>query len=261
MQVDNEIYESAGGAWWSEAAGFEFTSLRYCLQPVRMEYFRSVLRERGLTGGRVLDVGCGGGYLAEDFAREGFSVSGVDPAARTIAAAREHAAQSALSIDYRVASGEALPFGDAAFHIVCCCDVLEHVDDLPGVVREAARVLKPGGLLLFDTINRTLRSKLVLIKAWQDWNLGGFGRRDVHVWERFITPAELAAVLGEHGMQVGALRGIGPTRNPLALLFGLLRVRAGRLRGAAVAGTFSMRESDDLSLSYMGWATKRPPDA
>jgi len=257
MEINNTIYETSGHLWWNEDAGFELTSMRYCINPLRYAYFRRILRERGIHSGTVLDIGCGGGYLSEEFAKDGFRVSGVDPAVSSINTAREHAARSNLSIDYRVACGESLPFADASFEIVACCDVLEHVHDLGKVVSEVSRALKPGGIFLFDTINRTLRSKIALIKVCQDWNLGGFGIPNAHVWDMFIKPEELEKLLLANGIKAEEMRGIGPRRNPIFLLFGLLKIRAGGLSGAKVAKVFGMRETEDLSISYLGWALKR----
>lgn len=208
-------------------------------------------------GGRaVLDIGCGGGYLSEAFAADGFQVTGLDPAVNSIAAARRHAAETGLQIRYEVGRGESLPFGDETFDIVCCCDVLEHVDDLSQVLRESARTLKPGGLFLYDTVNRTLRSKLVLIKVWQDWNLVGFGAPNIHVWEKFLQPAELMQLLRAVGLTPGGVRGITAAKRPAALLYGLWKIRRSGIRGPAVADIFSLRETSDLGVSYMGWARR-----
>jgi 2-polyprenyl-6-hydroxyphenyl methylase / 3-demethylubiquinone-9 3-methyltransferase len=162
-----------------------------------------------------------------------------------------------LQIRYQVGRGECLPFEAETFDIVCCCDVLEHVDDVGKVLHEVARTLKPGGVFLYDTVNRTLRSKLVLIKAWQDWNLGGFATPNPHVWEKFLKPIELTARLRALGLAEGEMRGITAAKNPLAVLFALWRMRKSGTRGAAVADTFALRETADLGLSYMGWARRQ----
>ena len=256
MEVNNAMYETLGHLWWSEDAGFELTSLRYCMNPVRYGYFQRILRGFGSKGGTVLDIGCGGGYLAESFAADGYQVTGLDPAVNSIAAARCHAAEAGLQIRYEVGCGESLPYEDGAFDIVCCCDVLEHVDDVGQVLREAARTLKPGGMFFYDTVNRTFRSKLVLIKVWQDWNVGGFGELNGHVWEKFLKPSELAAMLRAVGLRPGGIRGITAAKSPATLLHGLWKIRRSQLRGAAVASAFAMRETDDLGLSYIGWARK-----
>lgn len=254
MEINNTIYETVGHDWWADDAGFEITSLRYCLNPVRYGYFKRVLNATDVHSGALLDIGCGGGILSEKFAKDGFRVAGVDPSSKSINAAREHAAMSNLDIDYCVACGEALPFSDNSFDIVACCDVLEHVDDLNLVIHEVSRVLSNGGVFLFDTVNRTLRNKIVLIKICQDWILG---IPNAHVWEKFIKPRELAESLEASGIEVREMRGIGPQRNLVVLLFGLLNVYTGRLRGRKVAEIFGMRETNDLGMSYMGWALKR----
>ncbi len=254
MEVNNTIYETLGHLWWSDDASFELTSLRFCMNPVRYRYFQRILGDLGLRGGTVLDIGCGGGYLAEAFAADGFQVTGLDPAVNSILAARRHASETGLQIRYEVGRGEALPFQDRTFDIVCCCDVLEHVDDVGQVLREAARTLKPRGVFLYDTVNRTFRSKLVLIKLWQDWNLAGFSAPNAHVWDKFLRPSELMDRLRAVGLQPGEVRGITAAKSPLALMYGLWEIRRSRIRGAAVAERFALRETSDLSVSYMGWA-------
>jgi 2-polyprenyl-6-hydroxyphenyl methylase/3-demethylubiquinone-9 3-methyltransferase len=254
MEVNNEIYETLGHLWWSEDAGFELTSLRFCMNPVRYGYFQRILGELAIAGRAVLDIGCGGGYLAEAFAADGFQVTGLDPAVNSIRAAQRHAAETGLQIRYEVGRGESLPFADETFDIVCCCDVLEHVDDVGQVLREAARTLKPGGVFLYDTVNRTLRSKLVVIKVCQDWI--GFGAPNAHVWEKFLQPDELMELLRAVGLTPGGVRGITAAKRPAALLYGLWKIRRSTIRGAAVADTFALRETSDLGISYMGWARR-----
>ena len=116
----------------------------------------------------VLDLGCAGGFMAEALATRGATVTGIDPAAQAINAARAHAAEAGLEIQYDVGVGEELPYDDAAFDVVVCVDVLEHVEDLTKVLAEVARVLKPGGLFLFDTINRNRLSRFVTITVAED---------------------------------------------------------------------------------------------
>jgi len=256
MEVNNAIYENLGHTWWDSDAGFEVSSLRYCLNPLRYSFFKRNLHQIPLTGNTMLDIGCGGGFLAEEFAKDGYEVTGIDPAVNSIQAARQHAAQCNLPIHYHVGRGESLPFPDFKFDVVACCDVLEHVDDVNRVIAEAARTLKRGGVFLFDTVNRTLKSRIVLIKVWQDWGLAGFSEPNVHVWERFIKPVELGAILRLNGLEPGEMKGISPKKHPAALIMALLRIRAGRMRGRAIAEAFAMRETNDLDVSYMGLATR-----
>ena len=259
MEVNNAIYETLGHTWWREDGGFEVSSLRYCINPVRYGYFKERLCELSLPGKSVLDIGCGGGFLTEEFARDGFDVTGMDPAANSAKAARAHAEQNHLPIRYVEGRGESLPFADDSFAVVTCCDVLEHVNDVAQVIREVSRTLRPGGVFLFDTVNRTVMSWLVLIKLWQDWGWAGLPA-NVHVWNKFIKPNELAALMQDSGLASKGLKGIGPKENPLIFLSRLRKLRASKVRGTAVADLFAMRETNDLGISYMGWAIRQPKD-
>ncbi|MHC1726020.1 MAG: bifunctional 2-polyprenyl-6-hydroxyphenol methylase/3-demethylubiquinol 3-O-methyltransferase UbiG [Syntrophobacteraceae bacterium] len=256
MQINNDVYQTYGHAWWAEDAGFDIFSLRYCMNPVRYGYFKRRLLELQLPGKRVLDLGCGGGFLAEEFARDGFAVTGIDPADRSLEAARKHAADNNLEIDYREGKGEALPFSDGSFDIVACCDVLEHVDDLSLVIREAARALKAGGVFCYDTVNRTWFSKIALIKISQDWGFTSWTQPNVHIWEKFIKPAELIAVMSRCGLVNQELRGISSRKNPLALLASLRALKKGRLSNQEIAAAFALCETEDLRVSYMGYAIR-----
>lgn len=256
MKINNEIYQIRGHDWWSEDASFDILSLRYCMNPVRYGYFKRRLQELNLSGGAVLDVGCGGGFLAEEFARDGFAVTGIDPATRSLDAARKHAADGGLVIDYREGKGEALPFPDASFDIVVCCDVLEHVEDLGLVIGEVARTLKPGGAFCYDTVNRTWLSKLALIKISQDWSFASWSQPNVHVWEKLVKPAELIAALNRRGFTNRELRGISSRKSNLAVLRNLRALKKGRISDREMAAAFELSETDDLRVCYMGYAVR-----
>ena len=256
MPVDNELYDHLAATWWDPQG---FLHVLCALNPARFGYMRRVLLdELGLTpaGLRALDVGCGGGLLAEEFARLGFAVTGVDPSARSLDAARAHAAEAGLSIEYRQASGEALPFGDGSFDVVYCCDVLEHVTDLARVIAESARVLKAGGVYLYDTINRTSQSKLILIKLFQEWGWTSFMPPRLHDWEMFIRPSELARLLEQQGLRPGPARGLKPRANPVTILRALRSRKLGRLSYREAAERIDLGESPDTSLLYLGYAQK-----
>lgn len=256
MRIDNEIYETYGHKWWDEDASFGITSLRFCMNLVRFGYFRRKLQQMQLSGRRVLDVGCGGGFLAEEFARDGFAVTGIDPAARSIEAARKHAFDNGLEIDYREGRGESLPFPDGSFDFIACCDVLEHVDDLDLVIGEVARTLKAGGIFFYDTVNRTWHSKLLMIKISQEWSFTRWIPPNTHVWEKFIKPAELFAVMNRCGLENRELTGISSKKNPLSMLANLRALRTGRLSNREIAAAFALGETEDLRVSYMGYAVK-----
>jgi 2-polyprenyl-6-hydroxyphenyl methylase / 3-demethylubiquinone-9 3-methyltransferase len=216
MPIDNEVYNREGGGWWEE--DHPLNVLHGSITPGRFAYFREVMTNRprlDLGKARALDIGCGGGFLAEEFARLRYQVVGVDPSAVSIETARHHAAASGLNINYRVGFGERLPVADGEFDIAYSCDVLEHVSDLDAVISETARALKPGGIFLFDTINRTLASKLLVIKVAQEWRLTRFIDTNLHEWAMFIKPEELVVTLSRHGLQIGEIVGLGPrSRNP-----------------------------------------------
>ncbi len=109
-KVNNEIYEIYGDTWWNDDAEFGLSSLRYCVNPVRYAYFKRILQQLQISGKTVLDVGCGGGFLAEEFAGDGFRVVGIDPSAKSVAAARRHAAQNGLDIRYVAGRGNRCRF-------------------------------------------------------------------------------------------------------------------------------------------------------
>ncbi|HEX4959890.1 MAG TPA: bifunctional 2-polyprenyl-6-hydroxyphenol methylase/3-demethylubiquinol 3-O-methyltransferase UbiG [Thermoanaerobaculia bacterium] len=256
MPVDNHLYDSLADSWWDESGCLHI--LRG-LNPARFGYMLRVLvDELGIDprGKKTLDVGCGGGILAEEFARLGCDVTGIDPSERSLAAARAHAEQEGLMINYRQGTGEALPFPDAAFDLAYCCDVLEHVHDLGRVIAEIARILRPGGIFLYDTINRTFWSKLVIIKLFQEWRATNFMPPNLHDWHLFIKPAELTAILARNGLQNQDLTGLKPAVNPLQTLRILRARKRGEISYLEAARRLDLRESRDTSISFMGWARK-----
>ena len=168
-QTNNALYNEQGNIWRDENECLHL--LKSSVNPARVGYFRRLLDQVfkfDFRGAAALDVGCGGGILAEEFAGMGFRVTGIDPSEQSLHAARKHAQSMELSIQYQEGTGESIPFADNTYPVVYCCDVLEHVRDLPKVISEIYRVTKPGGVFFFDTLNRTFVSKLVAIKVWQE---------------------------------------------------------------------------------------------
>jgi 2-polyprenyl-6-hydroxyphenyl methylase / 3-demethylubiquinone-9 3-methyltransferase len=256
VPIDNEIYDRIGQTWWDERSPLNFL---HGMTTGRFAYFREILthkRNGRAAGLRALDVGCGGGFLAEEFARLGFDVVGVDPSAVSIEAARQHATASGLNIDYRVAPGEQLPLEDAVFDVVYCCDVLEHVSDLDRVVSETARVLKPGGLYLFDTVNRTFQSKL-LVKMSQEWPLTRTVDAALHDWQMFIKPAELASTLQRHGLHLGEIVGLGPRAHKIVVFRSFISASKGRITYGECSRRVDFGRMRSTAASYMGYATKK----
>ena len=255
MAADNTIYDEDRDIWWDETS--PLNALRTAVNPGRLGYLKAIIDRAGLQpGAAVLDVGCGGGLMAEEVARFGFAVTGIDPSARSILTARAHAAAAGLQVEYRVASGEALPFDDASFELVYCCDVIEHVADPGRLIGESARVLRPGGIYVFDTINRTLPSRLVMIKLFQDWRPTRFMPRHLHDWHQFIKPAELRPVLERHGLGVKEVVGLSPSASPLKLI-GLLRsIHRGEITPGEMGRRTPFKVSSDRSILYAGYAIR-----
>ena len=118
-------------------------------------------------------------------------------------------------------------------------------------------MLRPGGLFFYDTINRTLISKIAIIKVMQEWRSTAFAAPNSHVWEKFITPAELTAILARHGLAPGEMRGIVSRRNPIATLIDFRRRAQGKLTFKELGRRLDFQESEHLEASYMGFATRK----
>ncbi|HYN53618.1 MAG TPA: bifunctional 2-polyprenyl-6-hydroxyphenol methylase/3-demethylubiquinol 3-O-methyltransferase UbiG [Methylotenera sp.] len=255
--INNKIYDEVSDTWW-EQDGF-MAVLRTSINPPRFDYFHKILVDRlklNPQALQVLDVGCGGGLLAEQFASLGCEVTGIDQSVPSLNAAKAHATKSGLNIRYIESVGETLPFEAAKFDIVCCCDVLEHVDDIDTIIAEISRVLKPGGVLFFDTINRTVKSNLVAIKMAQDWRLTRFLPKNVHVWDKFIKPNELFVSLVKNGLPQAEIAGLSPAHNPLKSLLAITQQKLGYINFAELGSKLKLKQSKDISISYMGFAVR-----
>jgi 2-polyprenyl-6-hydroxyphenyl methylase/3-demethylubiquinone-9 3-methyltransferase len=252
------VYDRLAHTWWDERQFLYF--LRASVNPGRVSYIRDVLAAVLTTEPAkttMLDVGAGGGLLAEEFAKLGYSVTGVDPSAASIATAQAHAKAAGLTIDYRVSPGEHLPFDDATFDVVYCCDVLEHVRDIQQVMAETARVLKPGGLYFYDTPNCTFASKLIVIKLLQEWSWTSFMTPNFHDWNTFLKPDELHALLARNGIVNQETRGLSPNTNPLQTMRILRQLKRGRLTFAEIGQRLYMQVSNDQSVEYIGYGRKQ----
>jgi 2-polyprenyl-6-hydroxyphenyl methylase/3-demethylubiquinone-9 3-methyltransferase len=221
-------FGSLASTWWDPNGP---SRALHDLNPVRCEY---VARQAELSAARVLDVGCGGGLLAEAMALRGARVTAIDLSPEVLTVARLHALESGVAVDYREISAEALAEAEpAAYDVVTCMEMLEHVPDPESVLHACARLLKPGGVLVASTINRTPRAFALAIVGAEF--VLGLLPRGTHRYDQFIKPSELAAALRRAGFALREVRGLG--YDPL--------LRRARL-------------SDDTAMNYLASAERRP---
>lgn len=256
VALDNEMYKLEGDQWWGDEKPLHL--LLTAIAPARLAYLDSLRSAEVFdpAGRTVVDIGCGGGLFAEELARLGMNVIGVDPAEASLQAARTHARNSGLDIDYRLGVGEDLPLEDSSVDMAVCVDVLEHVDDIGVVLRETARVLRAGGLYLFDTVNRTPLSWLVAIKMGQDWPLTRFQPPHLHDWAHFVTPRELRVAASGAGLVVKGMKGMAPQGNPAGWLRPIRQLQKGTLTYGEFGRRLRFHLVDDLHLAYVGHAVK-----
>ncbi len=194
-------FEAAAAGWWT--AGKEFQAL-HDINPKRLAF----IQERvDLAGRTAVDVGCGGGILTEALAAAGARVTGIDLGRAALAAAETHRQTSGLSIHYRRIDAESLAQQEpAAFEVVACMELLEHVPDPASIVQACARLVKPGGHVFFATLNRTPMSCLLAI-IMAEWVLR-IVPRGTHHYQRFITPGELDRWAHASGLVGGDFSGL-----------------------------------------------------
>ena len=206
-----ERFNRLAATWWNSAGPMRplhvVNGLRlgYVLEQIAHRFGRA---PGDLQGLRIADIGCGAGLMCEPLAARGAQVVGVDAAAKSIAVARLHAADGGLVIDYRVGEPQAaLPDGEALFDVLMLLEVVEHVDHLQNFVHEASRKLKPGGLLLVSTINRTARSWLTAIVGAE--YIFRVLPRGTHHWSQLVRPDELNQAARACGLREHDRRGMG----------------------------------------------------
>jgi 2-polyprenyl-6-hydroxyphenyl methylase / 3-demethylubiquinone-9 3-methyltransferase len=199
-----ERFSAMAAEWWDPRGKM---APLHKFNPVRIGYIRDQAAERfgrdpkkldSLKGLRILDIGCGGGILSEPLARLGAEMTGVDPSEENIAAAQAHAEQSGLKIDYRATTAEDLVEHREQFDLVLAMEVVEHVTDVPLFVASCASLVKPGGLMIAATLNRTLKSFALAIVGAEyilRWLPVG-----THRWDRFVTPNELEIAMERSGL-------------------------------------------------------------
>lgn len=228
-QAEIAHFDRLAATWWDPKG--EMGPL-HALNPPRVRFIEQACGGR-LHGRRALDVGCGGGLLSEALARAGADVTGLDMAEQALAVARQHAAGQNLAIDYRLGAAEALAEAQPGhYDLVCCLEMLEHVPDPASVIAACARLVKPGGDVVFSTINRNPKSFALAIVGAE--YVARLIPRGTHEYAKFIRPSELSEWCRQAGLQPQSLRGL--RYNPL-------------LRRASLA--------DDVDVNYL-LHTRRP---
>jgi 2-polyprenyl-6-hydroxyphenyl methylase/3-demethylubiquinone-9 3-methyltransferase len=212
-------FEAMAESWWDTDGPFRPL---HRLNPVRLQFIRNKAADhfgrdtsarRPLEGLTVVDIGCGGGLISEPVARMGASVTGIDPSEKNTGTARAHAMQTGTHVDYRATTAEDLAASGARFDLVLNLEVVEHVADVDAFLDASAQLLRPGGLMICATLNRTLKS-LALAKIGAEYILRWLPR-GTHEWRKFLTPAELSGSIRRAGLSVTELKGISyaPTRD------------------------------------------------
>ncbi len=218
-----EHFSKMAEDWWNPNGKFAPLHriaphrLHYVKQQICQHYQRDTSSPSALTGLTLLDVGCGGGLIAEPMTRLGATVTGIDATEKNIKTASLHARQQQLEITYRHTTTDQLVAEKAQFDVVLALEVLEHVADVPQFLQEVATLCKPGGIVLFSTLNRTPQSYLKAIIGAE--YLLRWLPRGTHHWQKFITPAELTIAAEACGLTVTDITGL--SMNPISFRWNL----------------------------------------
>ena len=203
-------FSAIAAEWWDPSGKF---APLHKFNPIRLEFIRREAAARfGRSGLRpfeglsLLDIGCGGGLLSEPMARLGFAVTGVDASERNIGTARAHAAQTGVAVIYRAATAEMLLAEDLRFDVVLNMEVVEHVADVASYLAACSGLVKPGGITVVATLNKTLKS-LALAKIGAEYVLNWLPR-GTHDWNRFIAPGGLHRKLEDAGLTILKTQGV-----------------------------------------------------
>ena len=242
-QVDNSIYKSYGEKWYT-ADDDPIALLRHESKVKTPWVLKKIYSHFQLSSKvQVLDVGCGGGFLSNEMAKGGLSVTAVDIAEDSIKVAELY--DVTKTVKYLTADAYHLPFADASFEVVTAMDFLEHIEDPQKVIQEFSRVLKPGGLFIFHTFNRNPLAYLVIIK-FVEWIVKNTPK-NMHILRLFITPKEIKNYCLRGKMEVQEMIGIKP-------IFSTVPIR--NLFTGVVPKSLKFELVSSLMLSYMGYAKK-----
>ncbi|OQS44736.1 bifunctional 2-polyprenyl-6-hydroxyphenol methylase/3-demethylubiquinol 3-O-methyltransferase UbiG [Chromobacterium haemolyticum] len=211
-ETEIDKFSQLAHKWWDMSG--EFKPLHE-INPLRLGF---IDQRAAIAGKQVLDVGCGGGILAESMAARGAAVTGIDLAKKSLKVAQLHSLESGVAVDYRcVAVEELAEEAPASFDVVTCMEMLEHVPDPQSVVRSCASLVKPGGWVFFSTLNRNAKSYLLAVVG-AEYVLNMLPR-GTHEYARFLKPSELSRMARNAGLDLDAVRGM--SYNPLTRIYSL----------------------------------------
>ena len=240
-EINNEFYEEYGERWYT--AYDDPIALLRAENKVKVPWVLDKVNELGTTGRRLLDVGCGAGFLTNELSMFGFEVHGLDASLESLKVAALH--DHTHTVKYQEGDAYKLPYKDESFDIVTNMDFLEHVEKPLDVIKECSRVLNPGGLFFYHTFNRNFLSKMIVIKLVEKFVKNT--PKNMHVIDLFITPEELEAYCLEAGLEPITMTGIRPVISSVSFRTLFTGVISEKMR-------FTLTKS--TKLSYMGVARK-----
>jgi 2-polyprenyl-6-hydroxyphenyl methylase / 3-demethylubiquinone-9 3-methyltransferase len=241
-RINNDFYDTLKDDWYT--SDDHPIALLRAENAIRVPWVISEISKRFGSNAKVLDVGCGAGFLCNALAEKGFAVSGVDVSESSLDIARKH--DTTQRVEYLRANAYQLPFQDKSYDVVCAMDVLEHVEEPEKLIQEASRVLKKNGMFFFHTFNRNILSYIIVIKG-VDWFVPN-APSNMHVYELFITPQELTEMCTMAKLDVSLLQGFAP--NLLSSSFWKM------LFSRKVPNDFHFSFTKNLLTGYCGFAIK-----
>lgn len=240
-RVNNDIYETYGDRWYT--AYDDPIALLRAENRIKLPWIEERIKRKHFNHPKILDVGCGAGFLCNDLALKGYNVRGIDLSSTSLQVARKFDLTN--SVHYEIADAYQLPYDDASFEVVTCLDFLEHVENPEEVIKECSRVLKPGGQFFFHTFNKNFLSWLLVIKGVE--LLVKNTPKDMHVIDLFIKPELLEKYCLHAGIAVQEMTGLRPKFSTIPLTSYFTGV---------VPETLEFQLTSSLLLSYMGVGEK-----
>ncbi len=243
--INNDFYDDLGEGWYHDTA--HPIALLRAENRARTPWIIQSIEQTLGSGQKVLDIGCGAGFLTNALADRGHHVTGVDLSHETLEIAKKH--DKTASVSYVHADAATLPFLPASFDVVCAMDFLEHVDNPARIIAEASRVLKPGGLFFFHTFNRNWLSWLIVIKG-VEWCVPNTPP-NMHIYSLFLKPQEVTRFCAQSGIAVQEIQGLNPHVLSRAFWRSFFQRR--------VDDGLQFKFSPFLSVAYVGYGKKAIP--